>query len=337
MQGSGHYFENVGGKKFVDKTQDYFSKTPWGSMGLKFFDYDNDGRMDLFITDMHSDMMQEQSPEHEKEKITAHPPDNLLGGPADKFIFGNALYHNLGHGKFEEVSDKMGVEQMWPWGVSVGDLNADGYEDMFITAGMDFPFRYGVNSLLLNNRGEKFLDSEFIVGVEPRQTPYTPWFVMDCTNHDVLGPLGKIVCEGQTQKVMVTAPKSSRSSVMFDLDDDGDLDIVTNDFNSEPMVLTSDLAQQKQIHWLKVVLVGTKSNRNGLGATVRLHAGSSTYTRYNDGKSGYLSQSVLPLYFGLGETAKIDRIEVDWPSGRKQALSKDLRENETLKITEPSQ
>jgi hypothetical protein len=336
MQGSGHYFENLGGKKFVDKTQDYFPKTPWGSMGLKFFDFDNDGRMDLLITDMHSDMMQEQSPEHEKEKITSHPPDSQLGGSADKFIFGNALYHNLGNGKFEEISDKMGVEQMWPWGVSVGDLNADGYEDLFITAGMDFPFRYGINSLLLNNRGEKFLDSEFIVGAEPRQTPYTPWFVMDCTNHDVLGPLGKLVCEGQTQKVTVTAPKSSRSSVMFDLDDDGDLDIVTNDFNSEPMVLTSDLARQKKIHWLKIVLVGTKSNRNGLGATVRLHAGGQTYTRYNDGKSGYLSQSVLPLYFGLGESSKIDRIEVDWPSGRRQLLSKGLRENETLKITEPS-
>jgi len=335
MQDSGHYFENVGGKTFVDKTADYFRKTPWGSMGLKFFDYDNDGRMDLFITDMHSDMMQEQSPEHEKEKITSHPPDNLLGGPADKFIFGNALYHNLGNGKFEEVSDKMGVEQMWPWGVSVDDLNADGYEDLFITAGMDFPFRYGINSLLLS-RGEKFLDSEFILGIEPRQTPYTPWFVMDCTNQDVLGPLGKVVCEGQSQKIMATAPKSSRSSVIFDLDDDGDLDIVTNDFNSEPMVLISDLAQQKQLHWLKVVLVGTKSNRNGLGATVRLHAGGDTYTRYNDGKSGYLSQSVLPLYFGLGETAKIDRIEVDWPSGRRQVLSKGLHENETLKITEPS-
>jgi hypothetical protein len=200
MQGSGHYYENVGGKKFVEKTPEYFPKTPWGSMGLKFFDFDNDGRMDLFITDMHSDMMQEQSPEHEKEKITSHPPDNLLGGPADKFIFGNALYHNLGSGKFEEVSDKMGVEQMWPWGVSVGDLNADGYEDLFITAGMGFPFRYGINSLLLNNRGEKFLDSEFIVGAEPRQTPYTPWFVMDCTNHDVLGPFGQTRLRGADAK-----------------------------------------------------------------------------------------------------------------------------------------
>jgi len=124
--------------------------------------------------------------------------------------------------------------------------------------------------------------------------------------------------------------------VIFDLDKDGDLDIVTNDFNSEPMVLIRDLAQQKKFHWLKLVLVGTKSNRNGLGATVRLHANGQTYTRYNDGKSGYLSQSVLPLYFGLGDSPKIDRIEVDWPSGRKQVISKGVHENETLKIAEPS-
>jgi len=335
MQGSGHYFENQGGKKFVEKTKDYFPKTSWGAMGLKFFDFDNDGRMDLFVTDMHSDMMEEQSPEHEREKIAHHAPDDQLGEAADKFIFGNAFYNNPGNGKFEEISDKLGVEQLWPWGVSVGDLNADGYEDLFITAGMNFPFRYGINSLLLNNRGEKFLDSEFLLGVEPRQTPHTPWFVMDCTDPNVLGPLGKTVCEGQTQKVSVSVPKASRSSVIFDLDNDGDLDIITNDFNSEPMVLISDLAQQKKIHWFKVVLVGTKSNRNGLGATVRLQANGQTYTRYNDGKSGYLSQSVLPLYFGLGDSPKIERVEISCPSGSKQVVTKNLHENELMTITEP--
>jgi hypothetical protein len=337
MQGANQYFENQGGKKFVEKTADYFPRTPWGAMGVKFFDYDNDGRMDLLVTDMHSDMMEEHGVDQEKNKAGSHPPDELLGGPADRFIFGNALYHNLGSGKFEEVSDKMGVEQLWPWGMSVGDLNADGYEDLFIASGMNFPFRYGINSLLLNNRGEKFLDSEFLLGVEPRQVPYTPWFVMDCTNHAVLAPLGQAVCGEQTEKVMLTAPKASRSSAMFDLDNDGDLDIVTNDFNSEPMVLISDLAQQKRIHWLKVVLVGRKSNRNGLGATIRVRANGQTYTRYNDGKSGYLSQSVLPLYFGLGDAEKIDQIEVTWPSGRKQVLSKNLPENQTLTITEPLQ
>jgi hypothetical protein len=337
MQGADHYFENVKGKKFVEKTQEYFPKTPWGSMGVKFFDYDNDGRMDLFVTDMHSDMMDKIAPDHEKEKVKSHAPEKVLGGPVDKFIFGNAFYHNLGAGKFEEISDKIGVEQLWPWGVSVGDINADGWEDVFITAGMNFPFRYGINSMLLNNRGEKFLDAEFLLGIEPRQRLYTPWFVMDCTNHNTLTDFGNIICAGQTREVTVTAPRASRSSVIFDLDNDGDLDIVTNDFNSEPQILISNLSQQKEIHWLKVVLIGTKSNRNGLGATIRLHANGKTYTRYNDGKSGYLSQSVLPLYFGLGDATKIDRIEVDWPSGRKQLVREGLGENRTLKISEPGE
>jgi hypothetical protein len=142
-------------------------------------------------------------------------------------------------------------------------------------------------------------------------------------------------CQGQKGKVEVMATLSSRSAVIFDLDNDGDLDIVINDFNSPPQVLISNLAQRKQIHWLKIVLTGTASNRDGLGATVRVRAGGQVYTKYNDGKSGYLSQSVLPLYFGLGDAEKIDRVEVDWPSGHKQALTEGLRVNQTLSVTEP--
>jgi len=131
------------------------------------------------------------------------------------------------------------------------------------------------------------------------------------------------------------APLGSRSSVIFDLDGDGDLDIVTNDFNSAPQVLVSDLSQRHPIHWLQVVLAGTASNRSGLGATVRVRAGGQVYTKYNDGKSGYLSQSALPLYFGLGDAGTIDRVEVDWPSGRKQVVTQGIEINRTLRIAEP--
>ena len=335
MQGSNSYYENEGGKMFVDKTAQYFPRTPWGAMGIKFFDYDNDGRIDLLVTDMHSDMSEEPGTDGEKQKSTVTWDENYLQGKKSDFIFGNALYHNLGDGKIEEVSDKMGVENYWPWGVSVGDVNADGWDDIFIASGMSFPYRYGINSLLLNNRGEKFLDSEFILGIEPRKNLYTPWFEIDCSGPDATQEMNRGTCAGQSGKIIAMAPRSSRSSVMFDLDNDGDLDIVTNDFNSEPQVFISDLAQRKHIHWLKVVLVGTVSNRDGLGATVRLRAGGQTYMKYNDGKSGYLSQSSLPLYFGLGDATKIDSVEVTWPSGRKQILTSGLAENIALKITEP--
>jgi len=61
------------------------------------------------------------------------------------------------------------------------------------------------------------------------------------------------------------------------------------------------------------------------------------YMKYNDGKSGYLAQSVLPLYFGLGDAAMVDQVDVDWPSGRKQRLTKGLRANDTLRIVEPKE
>lgn len=319
MQGDNHYWENEQGKRFVDKTLPSFPKTSWGAMGIKAFDYDNDGRADLLITDMHSDMSQQVGPDKEKLKSTITWSDEILQGGANN-IFGNSLFHNLGGSKFEEVSDAMNVEDYWPWGLSTGDLNADGWQDVFITASMNFPFRYGINSLLLNDRGKIFRDSEFILGVEPRRGGRTHGKLidMDCDGEDADNPL----CKGHKGKVALMSALGSRSSVIFDLDNDGDLDIVTNDFNSEPMVLISDLAQKKpNLRWLKVKLRGTASNRGGLGARVRVKAGGQTYTQWNDGKSGYLSQSDMPLYFGLGDAQKVDSIEVTWPSGRTQTVA----------------
>jgi hypothetical protein len=72
-----------------------------------------------------------------------------------------------------------------------------------------------------------------------------------------------------------------------------------------------------------------------LGATVKVSAGSRVFTKYNDGKSGYLSQSSLPLYFGLGDAKPVERIEVLWPSGKKSSMEKGIAINKTLEITEP--
>jgi hypothetical protein len=198
---------------------------------------------------------------------------------------------------------------------------------------MDYPHRYGINSLLLNNRGERFLDAEFLLGIEPRRDgrTHTPWFDLDCLQEG----MGTDLCRGRSGTIRVMAPLGSRSAAIFDLDNDGDLDIVTNDFNSAPQVLVSDLSQRRSIHWLQIVLTGTASNRNGLGAIVRVRTGNRVFTKYNDGKSGYLSQSALPLYFGLGDATTIDRIEVDWPSGRKQVETQQLQINRTLTLVEP--
>ncbi|HVG08120.1 MAG TPA: CRTAC1 family protein [Thermoanaerobaculia bacterium] len=331
MQGDDHYWENQGGKAFADKTAQLFPKTSWGAMGVKSFDYDNDGRMDLFVTDMHSDMVGDIPPQDEKAKFPPKEEIPVLQGAANN-VFGNSFYRNLGNGRFEETSDALNLENYWPWGVSVDDLNADGWDDVVITSSMNFPFRYGVNSVLLNNRGEGFLDSASILGVEPRRGGKTrkPWFTLDCSGED----RGHKQCQGKTGSYTVTGTLGTRSSAIFDLDKDGDLDIVTNELNSEPLVLVSDLAQQRKIQWVKVNLRGTASNRNGLGAVVKVHAGNRVLTKVLDGASGYLSHSILPLYFGLDEAKTIERIEVRWPSGRTQTVQGPIEVNSTVDVTE---
>ena len=334
MQGSNHYFENGAGKRFVDKTAEAFPRTSWGAMGIKFFDADNDGRPDLFVTDMHSDMSVEVGPDRETLKSAMEWSRDFLQGDETRYVFGNSFFHNLGNGRFEEVSDRLGVENYWPWGPSIGDLNADGWQDIFIASSMNYPWRYGVNALLLNNRGERFLRSEFLVGIEPRREgrTHTRWFEVDCSAAGMAAQKG---CTGRTGKVTVLGSLGTRSSVMLDIDGDGDLDIVTNEFNAAPQVLVSNLADRKPLHWIGVSLVGTASNRDGLGAAVRVSAGGRVLTQWHDGKSGYLSQSQMPLYFGLGEATTVDRIEIDWPSGRKQVMTDGLRANTTIRVTEP--
>ena len=143
-------------------------------------------------------------------------------------------------------------------------------------------------------------------------------------------------CKDRTGKFTVLGALGSRSSAIFDLDNDGDLDIVTNDFNSEPQILVSDLAQNRHISYLKINLVGTRSNRNGFGAQVMVSSGALKITKTQDGKSGYLSQSVLPLYFGLGDAKRVGSIQVLWPSGWKQTVS-NPRMNTAIEITEGRQ
>jgi hypothetical protein len=342
MQGDDHFYENVQGQKFVERTADYFPKTPWGAMGVTFFDYNNDGLMDLFVTDMHSDMTDDQTRQTkgfplqlEKEKserfCAVQWTDEFLQGASNN-IFGNAFYENRGDGKFVERSDALGAETYWPWGPSASDLNADGFEDLFVAAGMGYPFRYAINSVLLNERGQRFFDSEFLLGVEPRARGriVKTYFTLYCQGEDKDHPL----CQGQPE-LPVQGALSTRSAVLFDLDDDGDVDIVTSEFNDFPQVLVSNLAERRKVWFLKIRLEGTHSNRDGLGAMVQVRAGSQTFTRFHNGKSGYLSQSALPLYFGLGNAGKIDSIQVHWPSGTRQVLSTNLPLNVLIKVKEP--
>ena len=340
MQGHDEYWENQEGQKFVKKTFSAFGKTPWGAMGIHAFDWNQDGLLDIYITDMHSDMSYDVPPtlEEEKKKSDIQFPESYLrsGG---RSIFGNAFYQNNGDGTFTEISDENGAENYWPWGLSVGDLNADGFEDAFVVSSMNFGFRYHPNSLLINDGGKMLRDAEFILGVEPRDGRRTaiPWFELDLEGSDKQHAIAQNILKERpdTKQISVWGALGGRSSAIFDIDDDGDVDIITNDFHSEPTVLVSNLSNQKSnLNYLKVSLEGTTSNREAFGSLVRIQAGGKTWTQVYNGKSGYLSQSSMPLYFGLGSSTAAESILVEWPSGKQQTMEGPIQANQLLVIRE---
>jgi len=330
MEGDDQYYENAAGKAFVRKSRQVFPRTSWGSMGIKVFDFNNDGRLDIFVTDMHSDMSQTIPPEQEKLKSTMKWPVSFRGTGRTS-IWGNSFFLKDGPNRFREVSDEIGAENYCPWGPSVGDLNADGFDDAFIASGMNYPERYMINSVKLNDGGRRFVDAEFVLGVEPRAGGVsTPFFELDASGKDRTHK----DAQGEAGRIAIWGARGTRSSAIFDLDGDGDLDIVTNEFNAAPMVLISNLSEKTQVRYVAVKLTGSSSNRNGLGAVVKVTAGGATYTKAFDGNSGYLSHGLYPLYFGLGAAQAIDGIEVQWPSGKKQRVAGPYKMNSTIDIRE---
>ncbi len=320
MVGRAQLYRNNGDGTFTDVTLKVLGRTPWGGMGANVLDHNNDGRLDLYVVDMHSDMWMgvdyghrslpmarlfeaakfptrfgpfegKEAAGQEREKEFAR----LVGYRHEEVLFGNGFYRNEGGGKFTECSDRLGLETFWPWGVATGDFDNDGFEDVFSASGMGYPYYYWPNYLLMNHGGRVFLNEAAKLGVEPP-------------------PRGETFTDPAMGR---EAARSSRSAAAADFSGTGRLDIVTNNFNDQPYFFRNQLPRGNYVAFR---LRGTRSNRDAVGAVVRVYQGDRVLTRQVRGACGYLSQSSKTLHFGLGDRPAIDRVEVTWPGGTRQRL-----------------
>ena len=119
-------------------------------------------------------------------------------------------------------------------------------------------------------------------------------------------------------------PLVGRASAFADIDGDGDLDVVFTQAGGAPLLLRNDLAGKDagapRPHWLRVKLIGSKSNRSAIGAKLVVKAGGQTFARDVNPTRGYLAQSESVVTFGLGKSTKVDALEITWPSGQKQTV-----------------
>ncbi len=314
MFGLSQLYRNDGHGHFDDVTPETLTRTSLGAIGSKAFDFNGDGRLDLFIADMHSDMWIgfDQADRVEPTRKFASPIGprsksglqrqmqeqrfaDRLGIDFDSLLYGNTLFRNEGEGRFTEVSDAAGIETFWPWGVAVGDFDNDGHEDAFLPSGMGYPWFYWPSCLMLNDGDGTFTDRAAAEGIEPPPGgPYLP---------------------GRMNGKLPT--RSSRCAAVADFDGDGRLELLVNNFNDHPYYFRNQFPKR---HFLAFRLRGTKSNRDAVGAVVRLYAGQRVMVRQVHCAGGYLSQSSKTLHFGLGDRDVVDRAEIRWPSGTRQIV-----------------
>jgi hypothetical protein len=314
MFGRCQLYRNNGDGTFTDVTAKVLGRTPYGTIGVTTFDATNAGRLDLLAVDMHSDMWMGADWTHKSlqpaQAWERKKPPTLFGPPPygpldpegvakartewrkqgvndDEVFFGNAYYRSEGGGKFKEMSGPANLETFWPWGVAAGDFDNDGFVDLFVTAGMGFPFYYWPNSLLMNRRDGTFADRARDLGIEP---PRRGKFA---------APIG-----GKA------AARSSRCAAVADFRGVGRLDIVVNNFNDQPYYFVNRLPRR---NFVQFRLRGTKCNRDAIGAVVRLYRDKEVMTRQVQAACGYLAQSSLTVHFGLGDRTDVDRVEITWP------------------------
>ena len=259
----------------------------------------------------------------------------------------NFLFHNNHDGTFSEVGLFSGValngegREQSNMGVAVGDYNNDGYLDFYVTV-----FSHDIATLFKNNKDGTFTDATSSAGFGQSSMPYLGWgtVFVDLDNDgflDLFVANGHVYPEidrfavGSTYKERkqlyqnlgngtfreVTAEvgggllseKTSRGVAYGDYDNDGDLDLLIVNLNDRPTLLRNDGGNRN--HWLTLKLIGTKSNRDAIGARATIGVGERKQVAEVQSGGSYLSNNDSRLHFGLGRDTRVGYLEVRWPSG----------------------
>jgi Flp pilus assembly protein TadD len=341
--GRSNLYRNNGDGTFKSVSTEAGAEDPGAGMSASWLDYDNDGALDVYVSNMWSAAGMRVS-----EQDCFHPgePENTRA-LYRRHARGNSLYRNLGNGKFENTATRAGVEMgRWAWSSDAWDFDHDGYPDLYITNGYisgpepsrdasgdisSFFWRQVVGNSPQNSLPSARYELGWNAINELIRSDVT-WNgyernVFYANNHD--GTFSEV-----SGSVGLDFPDDSRAFALADLDRDGRLEIILKNRNA-PQLRVLHNAMKELGSAVAFRLRGTKSNRDAIGAAVTVESGAHPQTKFLQAGSGFLSQHTKELFFGLGETHGTVRATIRWPSRLTQTFEH-LPVNSRIKIQEGS-
>jgi enediyne biosynthesis protein E4 len=316
-------YHNTGNGVFEDVTNNMgINDIDGRAMGVGSIDYDDDGFQDIYVANDHTMnyLWHNDAGKGFTDKGTMSGTGFSQAGEAtvsmsvdfadfngdsllDMFVSDDSycsLYENLGNGLFSEKGVASGIStaaaQFVGWSSSFFDYDNDGDADIFKTNGA-LKHLYGQEDQIFENLGDgKFRDSSL--------------------------DLGKYF-----EKEMV-----GRGVALGDYDNDGDIDVLIVNLNDHCVFLRNNKGNQN--NWITLNLIGKTSNRDAVGARVKLFSGEKMQSAQIKSTTGYLSQNDSRMHFGLAKNDNVNKIEIKWPSGKIQVLE-NVKPNQILTVTEP--
>jgi len=298
--GTDRFFHNNGNGTFTDITEKAIGFDTKKGMNVDWGDYDNDGLLDIYVTNITDDYMRE----------------------------GNFLWHNNGNLTFTDVSRETGTSETgWGWGAKFFDYDNDGWQDLYVVNGW------------VSAGKESYVPDVFAMVTKPG---------IDFADARNWPPMGNKSLSGYEKKKLfhnehgqtfrneaarhgVDSIRDGRGIAIADFDNDGKLDMFVANANGEPYLYRNTMPAGS--HWVQFRLEGKRSNRMAVGAQVRVKADGATQLQFVNGGNSFAGQSSNRLHFGLGKTAKIDQVEVRWPTGEREIFS-GLEVDKLNRITE---
>lgn len=313
------YINNQNGT-FTDRLDEMFEHLSKNSMGTDIADFNNDGLLDVINLDMLAEDNYRQ-----KQLKGNSPYDNYMlavnVGLGYQDMRNTMQLHsgkyNNGVPVFSEIAQLAGVSHTdWSWSPLFADFDNDGYKDLFISNGyardgtdLDF-LKYSSDEAIREAGGLHKLN-RFALVKKMKSTPVTNYIFKNN---------GNLTFSNKSSVWGLSLPTFSNGAAYADLDNDGDLDLVINNFNSPACLYRNNSNNVTQNHFLNIELKGDTKNPNGIGAKVIIQHDGIRQTQYYTPNRGFLSSLGTGLHFGTGNSTKVEELYILWPNGQSQTL-----------------